>query len=159
MTVMIQGDQVTAIGLGIRVEKTGASVAAADDIFDVTGEVLVTLMYGVVTTVVAGGTAPELLVNIKDGSNTALAVSTVITSDAVDTVYVVTGDFGVALNGADAPIVGAGGAASAPFNPFILDDITVETTPGGGAAATSGAVKWVMYYLPLSDGASVAAAA
>lgn len=157
MTTIIQGDELRTVLLGQKVTKSDAG-PTTDDLFTVTGEVLVTLMYGVVTTAITGGTSPELLINIKDGSNTALCVSTVITGDAINTVYVVTGDFGVALNGADAPVVGGGQVASAGLNPFILDDITVEQTGGGGAAATGGVIRWELCYIPLSDGASVAAA-
>lgn len=145
--------------LGTGVAKTGSDpTAAADDLYTVTGEVLVTLFYGKVTTAISGGTAPELLVNIKDGSNTPLAASTVITDDAVNTLYVVCGDFGPGLNGGDAPIVGGGqGAGQGPF-PFILDDVTVEITPGGGAIPTGGVIDWLLFYIPLTDGATVVAA-
>jgi len=145
--------------LGTGVAKVGSDpTAAADDLYTVTGQVLVTLLYGTVTTAISGGTAPELLVNIKDGSNTALCVSTVITNDAVDTLYMITGDFGIGINGGDAPIVGGAQAANSGSRPFILDDVTVEITPGGGAIPTGGVIDWMLFYVPLTDGASVVAA-
>lgn len=144
--------------LGTRVTKTGAVATAADDLFDVTGQVFVTLMYGVVTTQIAGGTTPELLVNVKDGSNTAISGSTVITGDVIDTLYHVMGDPNVTMAGGDAPTVGFAGNGSAARG-FILDGITVESTPGGGGAATAGVIDWHLWYVPLEDSATVAAAA
>lgn len=152
-------DASTNAVLGKRVTKTAAGVATADDLFDVTGQCLVTLMYGVVTTLVAGGTLPELLVNVKDGSNTPISASTVITDDAVDTVYWVMGDPNVVFNGGDAPTVAFAGNGSASGRGFIIDDVTIESTPGGTAAATAGAITWTLFYLPLEDSASIAAAA
>lgn len=145
--------------LGTRVTKTGAVVSAADDLFDVTGQVLVTLMYGVVTTLVAGGTAPELLVNVKDGSNTPISASTVITGDAADTIYWVMGDPNVTFGGGDAPTVGFAGNGSASGRGFIIDNVTIESTPGGTLAATAGAITWTLFYIPLENSAAVAAAA
>ena len=144
--------------LGTRVTKTGV-VSAADDLFTVSGACMVKAMYGIVSTLVAGGTAPEILVNVKDGSNTPISASTVITDDAVGTMYWVMGDPNVAFNGGDAPTIGFAGNGSADGSGFLVNDITIESTPGGTLAATAGAVDWVIFYVPLEDSASITAAA
>lgn len=143
--------------LGIRVVKSGGDVTADDDLFSVSGRVLITEMVGVVTTLVAGGTAPELLVNVKDGSNTPINASTVITDDAVDTIYRITGDPSTTFNGGVAPAVGFAGNEGKAGG-FVIDNVTIESTVGGTAAATAGAVEWTLYYKPLEEGANVSAA-
>lgn len=144
--------------LGTRVTKTGV-VSAADDLFTVSGACMVKAMYGIVSTLVAGGTAPEILVNVKDAGNTPISASTVITDDAVGTVYWVMGDPGATFNGGDAPVVGFAGNNGQPNSGFLVNDITIESTPGGTLAATAGAIDWVIFYIPLEDSASITAAA
>lgn len=146
-------------GLGYRVEKTNGTPVGTDPLFTVTGQVLVKLLYGEVTTVISGGTAPELLLRTTAG-DIAVAGSTVITDDAAGTMYLVVGDTGETFNGGDAPsieIAQTGNADS--LAPFILDGSGIESVGGGTAAATGGVIRWTMYYIPLESGARVVAAA
>jgi hypothetical protein len=149
-------------GLGYKVEKLDgdptAAVGSPDALFTVTGKVLVTLLFGEVTTAISGGTAPEIALQTTT-NNLAVAASTVVTTDVVNTLYMVSGDTGVILNGADAPSVDIAQVASAGHQPFILDGDGIEQLNGGGAVATGGVIKWTMFYLPLEEGAVVQAAA
>lgn len=149
-------------GLGYRVVKTDGDPTAAagspDALFTVTGKVLVTLLFGEVTTAISGGTLPETALQ-STTNNIAIAASTVITGDAQGTLYMVSGDTGVILNGADAPTVDVAQIASAGHQPFILDGDGIEQLNGGGAVAAGGVIEWTLYYIPLEDNARVVAAA
>ena len=157
-----QGKAVREVTLGLRVEKTAAIDATADDLFDVVGEVLITLFYGIVTGV-GDGTVETILVNEK-ASSLNLCAATTVTSDAVGTVYRVTGDHAVILNGTgNAPRLKIASLLSAfsATGGIIFDGQTglvIELTATDGSDATL-AVKWVIFYIPLEDGAYVEAAA
>jgi len=147
-------------GFGILVSKTGGDpTAAADDLFDVTGLCYVTMIVGRVTTVISGGTDPEIVINVKDGSNTPIAASTVITIDAQDTLYLIGGDPAATFNGGDTPLVGFAGLGGVGRGIGIFDGVTIEMTSGGGGAATGGVIEFFLWYYPLEASASIAAAA
>ncbi len=144
--------------LGKRVEKTLASVATAD-MFTVTGECLITLFYGIVTGVGDGG-ASTIAINEKADS-IAIAAATTVTSDAVGEVYWVMGDGILILNGtANVPhLKTAYGLGGVSPHPFIMDGqagLTIELTETGDDATH--AVKWVIFYIPLEENSSIAAA-
>ena len=144
--------------LGIRVEKTLASVATAD-MFTVTGENLITLFYGVVTGVGDGG-ATTIAINEKDDSIPICAVTTV-TGDLVDEMYWVQGDPDLILNGTGQVAVKHIVALLSAFqySPFIMNGgtgKTIELTETGTDATH--AVKWVILYIPLEENSSIVAA-
>jgi hypothetical protein len=157
-----QGKAVRESALGLRVVKTAAVDATADDLFDVVGEVLVTLFYGIVTGV-GDGTVETILVNEK-ASTLNLCAATTVTSDAVGEIYRVTGDHAVILNGTgNIPRLKVASLLSAfPATGGIIfdgqDGLVIELTATDGSDATL-AVKWVVFYIPLEDGAYVAPAA
>src|SRR3990170_570312 len=93
---LYKGDAVRNVILGLRVEKTAISLADID-LFTVTGEVLITLLYGIVTGVGDGG-ATTIKLNEKT-SSIDLCAATTVTSDAVGEVYLVTGDPTIIMNG------------------------------------------------------------
>jgi len=152
-----QGKAVRDCTLGLRVDKTAISVADID-LFTVVGEVLITLLYGVVTGVGDGG-ATTILLNEK-ASSIPLCAATTVTSDAVGEVYVVCGDPALVLNGAQVPVLKlAGFLSAAPYGPIIFDGQTgliIELTQTGADATH--AVAWHLFYIPLEEGAYVAAA-
>lgn len=144
--------------LGIRVVKTLASVATAD-MFTVTGECWITLMYGIVTGVGDGG-ATTIAINEKAGP-VAIAAATTVTSDAVGEVYLVVGDGTLILNGTgNVPhLKTAYGLAAFMPDGWLFDGqagLIMELT-ATGADATH-AVKWVINYIPLEEGSSIVAA-
>lgn len=156
-----KGKAIREMSLGLRVEKTAAVDATADDLFNVYGEVLITLLYGVCTGV-GDGTAETILLNEK-ADTLDLCAATTVTSDAVGTVYRVTGDPAVILNGTgNTPIEKLVGLLSAfPSTGGIIfdgqDGLIIELTATAGSDATL-AIKWVLMYIPLEEGAYVEAA-
>ncbi|HAM39893.1 MAG TPA: hypothetical protein DCP69_00770 [Candidatus Omnitrophica bacterium] len=160
------GSALRESNIGVRVDKVGV-LTADDDLFNVYGECLITLMYGVVTTVMDGG-ASTVALNEK-ASSIAISAATTITSDALGTVYVVTGQTGALLNGGDAPTVAVGMAGGQhtstvvlgnSVSPWIMDGGTagliIESTQTG---ADTGGITWSIFYLPLEEGAYISAAA
>lgn len=156
MSVLIQGDQVRAVTLGIKVEKSsGATISGSTPLFTVSGLVLVRAIVGYVTTAFDGTTTSISLTHDPTiGSAVDIAAATVVTSDVVGTVYSYVGAVPTTL------LVSAGtavpGTAYAPkpseafFAPGVINQV--------GTAADAGTVLWRCLYVPVSDGASVVAA-
>lgn len=149
-----------ALHLGFKVQKAGV-LTADDDLFTVVGQVLITLIYGEVTTVMDGG-ASTVALNEK-ASSIALCAATTITSDAAGEIYMLSGDAGAVVNGADAPTLKVGQLAGTPLAPFVfglgngvLGSLTIESTETGD---DTGEILWTLFYIPLEPGAYVAAAA
>ena len=144
--------------LGTRVVATSGDVtAAADDIFTVTGKNLVTLVHGEVTTAVAGGTTPDVKLNMKSASYDMCAF-TVVTADGAGTLYMLSGDQDDVSNQGDVStvdIVQLGDADA--WMPMIVDGDVIEMTTQG--TATAGVLIWELFYIPLEAGASIVAAA
>ncbi len=161
MSVLIQGSQIRAIELGVRVEKTAFTLPASTStaMFTVAGgRVVITSFIGEVTTVVQSQ-ACNLNVTIDPtgaGAAADLAAATEINADAVGTFYTV--------NGVQADLLGSQteGGTQVPTHalaklgrPFMVPagSILLKTS-----ATNTGATKWVLTYVPLDDGASVVSA-
>lgn len=151
--------------LGIHVQKVCDLASDPDELFTVTGTVLINLLYGQVTVVVA--TTTTLLLERKT-STVAMCAATTITSDGVGTMYYFTGDAGAILSGTlaagDAPVVGLAHTAGGPVVPMIFglspaDVNATETIQAQLDAAGTGNIQWDLYYVPLSPGSKVVAAA
>lgn len=151
--------------LGQHVQKTQDLASDPDELFTVTGTVLINLLYGQVTVVVA--TTTTLLLERKT-SNVAMCAATTITTDAVGTMYYFTGDAGAILSGTlgngDAPVVGLAHTAGGPVVPMIFglapgDVAATETIQAQLDGAGTGNIQWDLWYIPLSPGAKVVAAA
>jgi hypothetical protein len=160
MSELSQAKRVRETALGIRVTKTAAVTAVATDLFTVTGECLITLMYGIVTGV-GDGTVVTLALNEK-ASSIIIAAATTVTSDLVGEVYLVVGDGTEILNGAaNVPhLKTAYGLAASNHSHFIMDGqagLIIELTASDATDATL-AVKWVILYIPLEEGSSIVAA-
>ena len=146
--------------LGLKVTKAGI-LSADDDLFTVVGQVLITLIYGQVTTVMDGG-ASTVKLNEK-ASSIDLCAATTITSDAAGEIYMLSGDAGAVVNGADAPTLKVGQLAGTPLAPIVfglgngaLGSLTIESTETGD---DTGEILWTLFYIPLEEGAYVEAAA
>lgn len=155
-----KGKALRELLLGLRVEKTAAIDATADDLFTVYGLVLITLITGEVTGA-GDGTVETILLNEK-ASSIPLCAATTVTSDAVGEIYVLSGDAGAVFNGADAPALKVGQLAGTPLSPYIFNGgsagLIIELTATAGSDATL-AAKWTLCYIPLEEGAYVEAAA
>lgn len=141
-------------GLGYRVVKVGdLAGAASDDLFTVTGKVLVTLMTGEVTSVFATSTSMKLATST--GSVTIVS-STLVTTLPAGTLLIVTGDPDDTFNGGqtlNADVAMCKTGVQAPF--MMQDDKIYQTINASG----SGLVEWTLHYIPLEASASVASSA
>lgn len=147
-------DVFTTMAMGFHVSKATATVpqSTTQDIFVVSGGfVLVTLLYGVVTTEIGAGTTPDLQVQHDPTTGTTIDVATdvVIASDEVGTLYYVEGD-GTAL----IPISSGYGQAAAGGG-FFLPAGTLQIVT---SESTAGATRWEIFYFALDAGASIASA-
>jgi prophage DNA circulation protein len=134
------------------VERTAANLpqTAQTAYFTVTGKVLISDIVGEVTTVIEGGTNNlELYSNPTVGADVALCTAVDIDADAVGTMYHITGTL------ADAMIATTSGAFPSQVIPIIVAAGTIDVKT---SASKTGATKWVLYYLPLTAGASVTVA-
>jgi hypothetical protein len=160
MSVLIQGDQIRAVELGVRVNKASAILPATglQTLFTVSGgRVMCTLLLGEVTVVFDGTTNSLNVVHDPDvGAVGDLNAATVCTSDIAGTLYTVTGVQAALMGtqkegGTEVPthVMAVG-----PLTPFILPaGVTKLQTTG---TDTTGATKWTMCYIPIDTGASVA---
>lgn len=145
-------------GLGIRITKSGnlADGAGTDNLFTITGAILVNLLVGQVTTGVGGAATLKLTCDSDD-----ICAATTIDSDVTGTTYWLSGIFSETLNGGVTPTTYTAGLATGGIGRVILG------TFSGGAvtlahvldAADTGNILWTMYYVPLTASATVTAAA
>lgn len=150
----IAGDLITGpLHLGIQVERATATLpqTTQSPLFTITGGyVLVTQIVGEVTIVIqtqVNGT--QLVGNPTVGVDTDLCADLDITADAVGTLYGITGILADAMLG---------------VGPGALQGQTVGVVLNVGsldldcAASNTGAVKWRLWYIPLSADAQMVAA-
>jgi len=148
-------DVFTTIALGFKAERATATppASAAGSIFTVSGgRVLVTRLFGEVTTAIQNQACNlKVTVNPTTGTSGDVASNLDIDNDEAGTFYIVEGD-GTALIGVNA---GTGWTAAGNPNAFIapIGTIDIETS-----ATNTGSIKWTIFYFPLDEGASVAAA-
>ena len=153
MSVIVQGDQLRTILFGSKVDRTTAALPQTTQaaLFTVTGgRVLVTSIVGEVTTVIqTQANATKIVSNPTTGTDVDLCATLDITADQVGCLYGITGLFSDAMVGANA------GAGVVPRNAVVVPVGTIDLSC---AASNTGAVKWSLTYIPLDNGASVAAA-
>lgn len=126
-------------------------------IFTITGgRVLVIGLVGEVTTVIGTGTTPDLKIKFNPtatGSDFDLCTAVSISDDAVGQAYTIAGDVetpGALLVG------GSVGQANPVFaKPLMLPEGDIEIDMD---ESVTGSVAWDLIYVPLDNGASVAAA-
>lgn len=153
MSVIIQGDQVRSVVFGQRVEKTGLAVTgiSTKSIFLITGgPILVTSLVGVVTTAIqAQATLTKLVATPTVGAVNDLSAAVDIASAAIGALVGVTG-----LT-ADATVISTGGGVSNLRNPIVVNTGAIGLNT---AASSTGAMRWIMTYVALDNGASAVAA-
>jgi hypothetical protein len=154
MSVIIQGDEVRAITQGILVERATATLPQTTGaaIFTVSvGRVLILGLLGEVTTVIqTQANATKLVSNpTATGTSQDLCATLDISADAVGEMYTISGTVGDAMR--SDLLIG---------NPILQNALVVSagTIELNCAASNTGSVKWSLLYVPLDDGASVAAA-
>jgi len=152
-------------GLGIRVNRAPAADAVGPtNIFTIAGGlVLVTSLVAVVTTLRAGALATTLFSHSTGPTALCLATNTI--ASPVGTTITLSGDFGEQL------IVGVGTGVANTFPPIqggmkgsgageqmfgvIMGVGTITTTI---SVVTAGATRYRLSYIPIDEGATVAAA-
>lgn len=143
----------TAVRFGFRVDRATAALPAsvAADIFLVTtGRVALLAVVGQVTTIIqAQANNTKLIAHPTTGSDVDICATADITGLEVGGKLGITGTFATALQKALA------GAIVLPTNPVVLDPGSLRLSC---SATNTGSVKWTVWYLPLDDGASMAAA-
>ena len=149
-------DVFTTQQLGFRASKALATLpqGTTQDIFTVTGgNVLVTLLYGMVTTVL-GAVANNLSVNSNPtATGTTYIIASAIEGNALEanSFLVVEGD-GTALmitgKAGAGPIISGTGRWICPTGTITFECV----------GSTTGATRWELFYFPLDEGASVASA-
>lgn len=162
MSTLVSGDQVRSITLGRYATKAGMTITnSSQDIFLVTGGlVLVTSIVGIVTTVLGGAANLNLTHTPTGGSAGDLSAATAVDTDAVGTIYTISG---VA---ADLMSVQAVAGVTVPNVTFGLNLFQAAgglVLPAGAlkqktSAAQTGAVKWHCTWVPIEAGAALAAA-
>ena len=156
MSTLIQGDELRTLVLGRQVQKSsGATAAATTNLFTVSGMVLIRYIVGEVT-VAFDGTTTSLNLNFDPtiGSAADICAATVVTSDAVGTIYSYLGSAITTLLVSSGTTVPGTAYAPKPLDAFFMPGVIGHV----GTAADAGTVLWRCCYVPISNGSSVAAA-
>ena len=148
------------MGFGVTKVSNLADGSGTDDLFTVTGRVLITSLTGEVTTVIGGAAT----LKIRDITNSVdLCAATTIDTDAVGTMYALTSISANILNGTGAtPVVGSipNITGASQVDVAVVGDVQAALTLSQVLdAADTGAITWRLTYIPLVASATVAAAA
>ena len=119
--------------------------------FTVSGRVLITQIVGEVTTVFDGTVnSIKLVANPTVGADVNLCAALAVTSDALGTVYTITGTL------ADAMVPTTSGAVQAQLSAILVTDGTIDLD--ATATDTTGSTRWILHYIPLDLGSTVVVA-
>ena len=145
--------------LGIRVTTTTNLATANDNIFDFTGPVAVTLMFGEVTSVFA--TTSSMNVTTSTATAAAICLSTDVTTLADGAMFIVSGDPAEGLNNITIQAVGRRAyTTDGTRNWFVVGNEAVTDTMIQVLNATgTGTVLWTAFYIPLGTTATMSASA
>jgi hypothetical protein len=151
-----QKDAASIFSLGVHVSKAAATVpqGTTQDLFLVSGgDVLVTLLYGKVGTIL-GATANDLAIWVDPtATGTTYIIASAVEGNALqaNSFMVVEGD-GTALM--ITGLAGAGPIISGTGR-FVCPTGTIQLKCVG---STTGTTAWELFYVPLTDGATVVSA-
>jgi len=134
------------MGVGLRVDRAAAALAAATTpYFTVTGVIQLTGLFGLVT-VASGANACSWSVNATVGTTVKICADLDINPAIVGDILGITGVIATAMT--------YGGAVVGMMQPLIITAGTIDFI----AAAADGSISAHLFYLPLSDGANVVVA-
>jgi hypothetical protein len=145
-------DVFTSIAYGFHVARATATLpqTATGHLFQVTGgRVLITLLFGEVTTIIQNSDPVAKITSTPTtGSAVDIASTVNLTSLEVGGLIICEGDTSalIAVNG--------GGGAPVNLTSWICPVGYIDLITG---ASRTGSVKWDLWYLPLDEGAAVAA--
>lgn len=120
------------------------------DLFTVTGLVEVIAIIGVVTTVIQTQTCNLKLSTVSNSATTDICADLDITAKAAQSRMSITGTFANALINTAKGVPVARQATS-----FIAQEGTIIATT---SATNTGAIRWIVRYKPLQEGARIVAA-
>lgn len=152
MTTMIQADQLRLISLGQRVEKsTGTLAATTVPLFTVAGgRVMVTAMWGVVTTSITVANSYKLQFNPTTGDTQDMCAATDI--GTTDTLAGSVLQFGLATTTAPPKLMSIGYGTALLGTALTIGQIEHVSL------GTDGVITWALTWIPLDVGATLAAA-
>jgi len=152
MANFLQGQELRTLHLGNRVTKsTGTLAATTISLFTVAGgEVLVTSMYGLVTTSITVANSYKLIVNPTDGDTQDLCAATDIGS--TDTLAGSVLQFGLATTTAPPKLISIG------YGTSRLDVVVPTGDIQHTSAGTDGVILWAVTWIPMVTGATLVAA-
>jgi len=154
VNTLYKGLAMRDIVLGQRVDRASATLPQTTDeaLFTITGgQILLTALVGEVTVVIeTQANNTKLKFNpTATGADQDLCAVLSITADAVGELYTISGTVADALRSdllIGLPVL---------TNPLVLSEGDIELDC---AASNTGEIKWTLFYIPIDDGASVAAA-
>jgi hypothetical protein len=155
MSNIIQGPQLRQLVFGTKITRAAAALpqSTTGHLFTVTGgRVIITAFMGKVTTAIQAQ-ATTLQLTATPTSGTAVNLNLVTASD------VNAKEIGASVS-LDIPankllITNAGSNQLGPLTPVMVSTGTIDLTT---VASSTGQMQWDLFYLPLDDGAAVAAA-
>lgn len=152
MATIIQGNELRTLNLGQRASFAYATMAVeTKTLFNITGgRVLLTSIYGLVTTSITVAGTSQIQSNPSASGATTTVLSTATDLGTTDTPA---GD----VLGLTAPgsAIGRGGAVQTLTNALVIPVGAIEQVNATGA---DGGITWVVTWLPLDNGAALAAA-
>ena len=152
------------MGLNTRNNPLGLKVTrAAADVFDGTTTALFTVAGGRVEILhleaevtVAGvdvaASATKFVSNPTVGADLDLCTTLDVTGDVLGSIYTITGTLSDALQG------GVAGGSVGMGNSIIIPEGTIDLSSAADAGTGGALIKFEVWYNPLDDGASIAAA-
>jgi hypothetical protein len=157
MSNILAGPQLRKLNEGLKVTRKAALLPATTtgNIFTVTGgRILVTGFYGLAVTA-SPSTTNTLKVSLAPTSGTGADLCTAVSVASKEAGSQILLPDPVA-SGSNLVVTTAGGNAAAPTHAFVVPAGTITLTTTGTAA--TGTWQWDLTYVPLDDGAAVAAA-
>jgi len=123
---------------------------AAEDLFIVTGKILVTDIIGEVTTIIQTQACnTKLIANPTVGADVDMCANLDLSAAAVGSTLNITGTL------ANAMVKTAGGAGVAQAARLIVHEGAIQLNTG---ATNTGKIKWTLHYIPIDKDATVVAA-
>ena len=141
-------------GFALTLEKADGTVPNGDDdLFNITvGPILVTHFYGLVETVIGGNAATCTIQHActDPAADIALSTAVAVTSDAVGTAYYISS----AALGVFTPVTAGAVIQASQMRPWLLTPGTLQAT---FSAANTGAIRWFISYILLSQHSQIVA--
>lgn len=153
MSVIINGSELRSIGYGRFAEKSITQAGAGTQtVFNVTGgRVLLTSISGIVTTAVTTAGTTQLQSNPSAAAGTTSAMCTATDLGTTDTPA---GDV-LGLTAPGSAITRGGVVQILSGSPYVIPAGAIEHVVATGG---DGTIKWTVTWIPLDDGAALAAA-